>query len=452
MSIASRRQHNLRRRGALSLAVALGTAMTFTACGSSSHSNTAGKSGSSGGVTDITLWQQDTGTSLQALNTVVSGFNSSQNKYHVTSQYIAPDGTSETAFTAKLATALTSHSGPQLTWSDSEPAYVPELVNTGDVVNLQSFMNSQTDGLPASAFNAAMLDTGTFNGKIYALPCDGGDYAIMYNKKLFKQAGITSTPKTWAQLTTDAQKLTKNGVYGFYVPFGTQEWTVWTYESMLWSEGGQFLNANNTKAEFDSPQGVAALNVWLNLIHTHLSYPSDLATSTQSSGYPGFQDSKVAMYIDGSYDLPTDDKALGQSNVGVFAFPATQQYAMNTGTNMAVMLKGTKVQEAASWAFIKYALSPDVQAKYDITAGFLPTVKATGDTPAFKAYLKTDPRLAVFLDELDHAHTRPSIKAYQAISTDLGLQLESAFLGKTSAAQALKTAAAQANKTLSSAS
>lgn len=443
------RRASTRRVGSGALALLGGlTAATLgasAAFGSPSH---AASKAASGKVINITMWNQDTGTSAQALNTGVAGFNKSQSKYHVTSQYIATVGTSETAFTAKLATALTSHSGPNLVWSDSEPAYVPELVSTGDVVQLAPFMNQASGGLPASAFNAAMLRTGTFGGKIYSLPVDGGDYAVFYNKKLFAAAGIKSTPNTWAQLTVDAKKLTKNGVYGFYVPFGTAEWTVWTYESMLWSEGGHFLNATNTKAEFASPQGVAGLQVWLNLIKQHLSYPSDLANSSESSGYPGFQDGKVAMYIDGSYNLPTDDTALGKSNVGVFAFPATKMRAMNTGTNMALMLKSSPAEEQGSWAFIHYMLSPKVQAAYDITAGFLPTVKATGSTPAYRAFVKSDPRLQVFLNELSYAHTRPSISSYQAISTDLGQQLDAAFLGKESASQALRTAESQANSVL----
>jgi multiple sugar transport system substrate-binding protein len=432
--------------------VALG-AVALAACGSSSSSNKSttgskGGSSSSGGVTDITMWHQETANTATALNTMVKGFNASQHKYHISAQYIASPGTSETAFTAKLATAAKSNSGPQLVWGDSEPNYVPELISTGDVVPLSQFLNTSGSTLTAADFNQAMLQTGTFNGKVWAIPCDGGDYAIFYNKQLFKAAGITSTPTTWAELTSDAQKLTKGGVYGFYVPWGTAEWTVWTYESMLWAAGGQLLNASNTKAEFDSPQGVAGLDVWLNLLKNKQAYPSNLANSTQSSGYPGFQDKKIAMYIDGAYDIPLNDKALGASNVGVFAFPAIKTPAMNVGTNSALIMKGTKAQEDGSWAFLKYALSPSVEAQYDVTSGFIPVVTATSSNSIYKKYLASDPRLSVFTEELKYAHTRPSIAKYEAVSTVLGQQLEEAFMGQKSASQALSTAAAQANKLL----
>lgn len=419
---------------------------TTSSGGSSSGGGSGGKS--SGGTVNITVWNQATGTQVPALNAMVSAFNSSQSKVHVTNQLIPAVGTSETAFTSKVATAVSSGSGPNVVFADTEPFFVPQLINTGKVVPLNSYMAQKTNGMPAKDFIPAMLLTGEVNGKVYSVPSDGGDYAIFYNKKLFKQAGITSTPKTWSQLETDAKKLTHGGTYGFYVPWGQEEWTVWTYESMLWSNGGTFLNKSNTKAEFGSPKGVAALQVWLNMLKDKTAYPSNLADSQQSSGYPGFQDGKIAMYIDGSYDIPTNDKALGSSNVGVFAFPAMTQHAMNTGTDNTLMFKGTPAQEKASWDFIQYTLRPSVQAKYDVTTGFLPTTLLTAKDPTYKAELNKDPRLKVFTAELNYAHTRPSIAKYEQISVDLGIQLESAFLGKESAQQALTKAQDQANTIL----
>ncbi|MBK0296331.1 extracellular solute-binding protein, partial [Bacillus sp. S34] len=66
------------------------------------------------------------------------------------------------------------------------------------------------------------LATGKFEGKTYTLPTDIGDYAVVYNKQMFKEAGITDTPTTWAELQADAKKLTKGTTqYGMYLPIGT---------------------------------------------------------------------------------------------------------------------------------------------------------------------------------------------------------------------------------------
>ncbi len=400
----------------------------------------------SSSVTNLNMWQGDTGPAATALAAQVAGFNSAYgNSCHVTSNFIAATGH---AFTPKLLTALSSGSGPNLVLSYSEPQDMAEVAATGHVVTLNPLMAK--DGRPASSFYPAMLKASTFGSKVDSFPTDGGDYAVLYNKAIFRKAGITGVPTTWAQLAADAAKITQKekGVYGFYVPFGVNEWTVWTFESMLWSEGGHFLNQNNTKALFGSPAGVAGLNVWVNLLKQHLAYPSSLADTSQNAGYPGFQDGKVAMYIDGSYDLGIDDKALGAANVGVFQFPKVKTFAMNTGTNQSFMMTGTKAQETCEWDYLKYMTSPTVQAKWDVATGFLPTVRAVAQTPVYKAFVAKDPRLNVFVHELQYAHTRPSIQNYAQISAELGKQIESALMGQETAQQALSAAQAQANQIL----
>jgi multiple sugar transport system substrate-binding protein len=199
----------------------------------------------SGSVTKLTIWEGDTGTAATALKAQVSGYNSTFRTCQATTDCIAATGHE---FTPKLPTALSSGSGPNLVLSYSEPQDMAEVAATGDVIALNNYMSK--DVRPRSDFYPAMLKASTFSGKVYSFPTDGGDYAILYNKEIFKEAGITATPTTWAQVAADSAKITSSekGVYGFYVPFGVNEWTVWTFESMLWSEGGHFLNNHGTEA------------------------------------------------------------------------------------------------------------------------------------------------------------------------------------------------------------
>jgi hypothetical protein len=57
-----------------------------------------------------------------------------------------------------------------------------------------------------------------------------------------------------------AKKLTKASAKQFgtaYVTPGSED-TVWHWEALLWEAGGQLLNADNTKAAFDSAAGLAS--------------------------------------------------------------------------------------------------------------------------------------------------------------------------------------------------
>jgi multiple sugar transport system substrate-binding protein len=67
-----------------------------------------------------------------------------------------------------------------------------------------------------------MTDGATmFDGKLYALPNTGWAYRIIYNKDLFKKAGLTEPPKTVSQMVEYAKKLTEAGkaenAYGFAI-------------------------------------------------------------------------------------------------------------------------------------------------------------------------------------------------------------------------------------------
>ena len=52
----------------------------------------------------------------------------------------------------------------------------------------------------AARYPAALLRTVTFNGKILGLPQHSNFWGIWYDKTLFARLGITSTPRTWAEL------------------------------------------------------------------------------------------------------------------------------------------------------------------------------------------------------------------------------------------------------------
>lgn len=64
----------------------------------------------------------------------------------------------------------------------------------------------------------------TFDGKLMGMPAAIEGYGFIYNKKLFKKAGITALPKTISELTTAAEKLKAAGI----TPFGNgySEWWV----------------------------------------------------------------------------------------------------------------------------------------------------------------------------------------------------------------------------------
>lgn len=431
------------RRRILAGVVGLGAIVALSACGGGSVTGSSG--GASGGRTTINIWWDYTANSAQAAQNVVADFNASQDKYQAVAQFGAPSD----QFSSKLINALKNGQGPNLVIGDGTPQNIGLVIQTGDVLPLDSYLSDPNSTIKKSNFTPGMLSTGTFQGKLYTVPTDIGDYAIVYNKKMFADAGITSTPTTWNELAADAAKLTKGTTqYGIYLPISSGEWPVFTWQSMLWGAGGQFLNSDNTKVEFNSQAGVDALTAWVDLIKNHSAYPQSLFSSSNNGGTAALTAKKVAMAYDGAYNLGTLDKALGADNVGVFAVPGLKQPGMNLGTNNSFMLKGTAATEKGSWDFLQYWLKPSVQAKWDIATGYFPSNSDTANDPAWKSYLAKNPRIPVFVKELSYANARPSITSYSEISTALSENLTAAMMGQKSPKAALDDAATKAQAVL----
>lgn len=430
-----------RARVGIAGATAALAALTTTACGGSVNGNDS----DSAGRTTITVWAGSTGSTEPLKRQLIDAFNSSQHKYKIELE-VQP---ASTEAHAKLINAIKNKQGPNLVLDDGAPQELGQVIATGSVVPLDRYLDKAGSTLKKSDFTKGMLDTGTFDGKVYSLPTQGGDYALIYNKKMFRAAGIDKPPATWAELERDATKLTHGTKqYGMYLPIGTGGGGPFYWQSMLWSAGGEFMNADNTKVEFNSPAGVRALTAWTEMVKKGIAYPTSLQTPSDNGNTAAMTSKRAAMAINGAYNLGVLDDALGKDNVGVAPLPPLDKPAMNLGTNNSYVVKGTAAQEAGAWAFLQYWLTPKTQAKWDAANGFLPTNTRTAGDASWKKYLDQNPRMKVFADALSYAKSRPSIEAYAGISDALSVELEKALLQKESPAEALKKAEAGATAAL----
>jgi multiple sugar transport system substrate-binding protein len=79
-------------------------------------------------------------------------------------------------------------------------------------------------------------------GKTYNMPYAGGGYGqIWYRTDLFEKEGI-QPPKTWDEWKAAAQKLTKDGVYGFATAGAKQGALTVAMSQLIWSAGGTFFD------------------------------------------------------------------------------------------------------------------------------------------------------------------------------------------------------------------
>jgi len=199
-------------------------------------------------------------------------------------------------FQTKLQTMIASNKTPDVFYL--APENVMPFASSGIIADLSDYVDNNDLFDPANVWQKAIdmyRYDGTTPGKgaVYGLPKDIGPFALAYNKDLFDAAGVTApdpeSPWTWDEFVAAAKKLT-NGT-GDDKVYGSAPYSL---ESAVWSNGGDWLNADHTKVTVTDPKFTEALQ-WV----ADLSLKEGVVpTSEEESSLPSFQrfmDGKVAM-------------------------------------------------------------------------------------------------------------------------------------------------------------
>ncbi len=80
-----------------------------------------------------------------------------------------------------------------------------------------------------------LAEPGNISGAQYGIPWYAANRIVIYNKDLFRDAGIDKPPATRDQWLADTEKLNKNGSQGIYL--AGQDW--YTLAGFIWDEGGE---------------------------------------------------------------------------------------------------------------------------------------------------------------------------------------------------------------------
>lgn len=114
------------------------------------------------------------------------------------------------------------------------------------------------------------------------------------------------------------------------------------------------------------------------------------------------------------------------------------------------MLFKSSANPAAAWEFMKYLTSTEIQKRWAMGTGMLPVVKSVGEDQAYLDWQTVaEPRMKAFLEQLPYARTRPAIPLYTQVSDAFATEIQKAYLGIATPAEALTSAEAAVNEVLS---
>jgi multiple sugar transport system substrate-binding protein len=313
-----------------------------------------------------------------------------------------------------------------------------------------------TDRINALDYRAAlpegMLHLGEAEGRYYGIPYTVDLSGLVWNKELFREAGLDPErpPETWDELIEYAQKLTKTNdsgeveQYGFAIVGTSAGWQMFGFMPVVWSFGGDLLNADGTEVLIDSPESIEALQMWVDLIHKYKVAPLNSATWQYSDVYNGFVTGRVAMMLSGNYNIITFKEDAPHLDFGITFIPRASDggHASFSGGNLMAISRDTKQADLA-WEFVEFAMSEDIQVEVWAKSGALPVRTDLFDNK----YFAQDSRFAVFADILEVARAPYSTK-YNELYAPMLTAMQRAMMGEITPEQAYKDAANEMERVL----
>lgn len=424
----------IRRRLWIALIAVLG--LVLAACGG------GGDSESSSGPTEIVVWHGYVDAQGKNFTNLINQYNKDHPDVKVTELVSNSD-----LVLQKILTAVRGGSPPDIaymfgSWSPNI-SQISKVVDMSDVVT-QSDWNWDD-------FYQAEREAATVGDKVVGVPALVDNLAIVYNRKMFADAGVAppSPDWTWDDFRAAAAKLTDPAKqqYGWIIPADGSEDTVWHWIPMLWEAGGDILNSDNTKAAFNSEAGVKALTTLQQMAVTDKSVYLD---TTNANGSNLMNSGKVAMTITGPWELTSmPDIDYGVQVMPTFAGSDGGHQTIAGPDNWVLFDNGDKRKQAAI-DFTRWVTAAEQVKTTSLATGDLPTRVSVGDDEAFVAQLdKQLPGSGAFVKNLTNVKkVRPQVEQYPAISEALGQAIVSVMLGKEQPKAALDNAAKAADEKL----
>jgi multiple sugar transport system substrate-binding protein len=353
----------------------------------------------------------------------------------------------------KLQLMLASRTAPDVFRVDQY--YFPAIVRKGYFLPLDPLIAQEPPGF-LDDFVPIALDEGRYQGKLYGMNVLFGAMMIYYNQDLFRQAGVPDPYEldkqgrwTWEAFVDAARKLTVKDASGRVRQFGTTVPSFPMYSSVVWNEGGDFMNADMTRMLVgDDPRAVTAVQKLADLRWEYhcAPTPADSALSAFT-----FESGKIAMVWGWAGESPRYRSNIRSFKWDIAPLPSgpAGNYSVVKGNQLCINALTKHPREA--WEFVKFMTGPEAEL---LLCGKLRRAVPTRlSVQRHPDYLKADQppyHTDVFLESVRRGRRLPIDWRYQEWVHMYHSATEALFnVNITDAKTALADAQERVNRTLS---
>ncbi|MCX4479893.1 extracellular solute-binding protein [Streptomyces cellulosae] len=327
----------------------------------------------------------------------------------------------------KLTTALSEENPPDVfeIGNTQTPAYA-KTGGLADLADLKEEIGADWTG--------SLNESSVYEGKQYAAPWYFANRVVLYNKKVWADAGLKDTPKTrdefYAALKTIGEKTDAEPIY-----LPGQNW--YHFVGLVIGEGGELVRKDGDKyvSNLDDPKVAAAAETYKKF-QALSKAPKDKDEATPQQGEV-FAKGNVGAFIGMGWEagIAVEANPAIEKQIGYFTIPGATagkpEGVFLGGSNLAVAA-GSQKQELAK-EFLKLALSDTFEGQLAKENGVIPNKESLqsnlkGNAPAEAAA----PAAAV-------GGTTPLIAEWAAVENDpnpIKTYLTAVLNGKSPAAAA----------------
>lgn len=285
---------------------------------------------------------------------------------------------------------------------------IPIIKDFENIQTVQSMYDANQDIIvPQEDLIPSTKRAFSYDNQMISMPFNASSILLYYNVDALKEAGIEEAPKTLAELAEVAKAVKTDDRNGLNVQ-------VTRYQLLNWIGGQGEYNfiGNNEGGRVGGPMSETTMGMdgtldkflteWQKVIDSGALKPVDENMNEE------FALGKNAMAIMSSARITKIAELKPAFSWATAPLPKVD--ATDTGGtaigggSIAMFNKEDEAKNRAAWIFTQYMASPDVQSKWGMLSGYLPTNIKTEEIDTFKQYLTDNPNYHVALEQMKASH------------------------------------------------